>query len=354
MTRFRIPLLSAALLFAAVAGAQGFPIATKHLWTLYFYKTIDDVDVSTSYSVMNTSLGAGYKTDAPEPASDSPTDPGLRLVDGEIFRVLAVYGSAAVDSDSIPFAIDATGAVVGLGSDYEAEWATWGEGDETLLAVQGVPGIPVALKDDGSPNTVVVSCPVKTAKQYVTLYLVTYDTRTPDASGEAWQASGTTVARYGVARLASSSSIMGSLGNVAIAVGERASPRDDAQLAYGNPAPVRPTAALTSYVDENGQTIKGDDLAALVTPTLDASDAEGGSLTVVPSGGLPLYRYAVETSDSLGGEWELLDDWVAREGITGTAPLGYSAIMPDGKTPLVLPRKEGETSRFYRLVAPGK
>lgn len=372
MTRFRIPLLSAALLFAAVAGAQG-----SHKVNLYFYKEWENEDVSTAYGVQDSVAADAYYTESMPEISTDLLSPGLRLLPGEVFRVLMVVSDGALldgNSDGTPdiaFKLDAQGNVVPLDADvgYTYEW--FGEA-RTVPADE--PGMPVRAethvdgdKDSGSRYGMVsltYSVGGHSSKT-VSLFLVTQDARLPDGSGTAWAVSDSLVSRYGVAFLTSFQDTVMLLTQppTSVHIGRPEGTltlSQSTKLCVGNPAPVRPTAALTSYVAEDGQTIAGDDLAALVTPTLQAaSDAEGGSLTVVPSVGLPLYRYAVETADSLGGEWELLDDWVASKKSSGaaiseTAPLGYSAIVPDGKTPLVLPRADGETSRFYRLVAPGK
>lgn len=359
MTRFRIPLLSAALLLAAVAGAQGAPYVN-----LYFYKTVTDQatgesrDVSTPYGTLDVTVSrTAYYEGAQEAVSEEPLSPGLRMLTGERFRVLVVYSEGSLSADVIPFEIDALGNVIGCTKEYA--WATFGSGTSSELRVREVPGVPVELNADGTPALVTAHATraLTAPSEKATFFLVTLDSRMPNAVDGKWTiVEGAPVARYGVARLAEVGMLAFGATNVAVAVGEESAPVSGYALNVGNPAPVRPTAALTSYVDESGQTIAEDELAALVTPTLQAApaDAEDGALTVVPSVGLPLYRYAVETADSLGGEWELLDDWVAREKIPETAPLGYSAIVPDGRTPLILPRKAGETSRFYRLVAPGK
>lgn len=367
MTRFRIPLLPAALLLAAVAGAQG-----SHTVNLYFYKEWEYRDVSTAYGEQDSVAADTYYTEVMPEISTNLLSPGLRLLPGECFRVLMVVSDGALpdgDGDGTPdiaFKLDAQGNVVPLDADvgYAYEWF-----GEARAVPADEPGMPVRAEAYVNGDNTTGSRYGEVSLTYsvgnhngktVSLFLVTQDARLPDGSGTAWAVSGSLVSRYGVAFLTSfqDTFMLSIQPPTSVHIGRPEGTltlSQSTKLCVGNPAPVRPTAALTSYVDESGQTIAGDELAALVTPTLQAAsaDAADGTLTVVPSVGLPLYRYAVETADSLGGEWELLDDWAAREGIAGTAPLGYSAIVPDG-TPLVLPRKAGETSRFYRLVAPGK
>lgn len=359
MTRFRFPLLCSALLLAGVAAAQ---IPQSVL--VHFYKTWDGVDVSTAYGPWTAELDEqGYymPTDVALP-SDGLTDPGLRLIDGEIFRVLAVSSATTGygKDDPIPFTIDALGNVVGLPEGSYA-WQTCLHGDTAVTTTdfpvnaipgegQSATGVPLATEKDVANGYVSLTFSIahNASLPHVTLYLVTLDTRRPD--GSAWSAgdAGYTVARYGVSYLAGFTT--GGLFSMPINVYVGRPATTSYAACYGNPAPVRPTAGLTEYGE-----LSGADLAKALTPTLKpAGSSDSDALAVIPSVGLNLYRYTVETTGVLGEEWEPLDTWVEREGVSGGSPFGYSAVVPDGQTELTLPRKDGESQRFYRLVAPGK
>lgn len=356
MTRFRFPLLCSALLLAGMASAQ-----TAQYVYLHFYKMLDGVDVSTAYGAQSDVQSSAYYTDAMPEASTNLTDPGLRLVPGETFRILKVMSAAGLPDenndnipDTIPFTIDATGIVIPQGdeaSSYTFEWF----GDPMVVpnGTSGVPVTPAAYPgydpDFFSYGTVSLTFDITMTGDNVALFLVTMDTREPGENGNAWDVGGSIVARYGVAYLTSFQDVLSFIPQpVDVYIGR---PADGSVTAcYGNPAPVRPTAGLTEYGE-----LSGADLAKALTPTLKpAGSSDCDALAVIPSVGLNLYRYTVETTGVLGGEWEPLDTWVEREGVSGGSPFGYSAVVPDGQTELVLPRKDGESQRFYRLVAPGK
>lgn len=416
MTRFRIPLLSAALLFAAVAGAQGFPVSNQVNMGFFKHVTYTPADgsaqafvsdYSVAYGALRTDLAPNvYTFQNPYPegqteeevAALGPSDPQLRLIPGENFRLLLVvsdralpaaedeYGNTASDYPAIPVAIDAAGNWVALetngGADIECEWltCTWkdGSGDDfiTVGEVHGVPNVEQEPYDvtgtvdfNGAEYTITARAHELsgfftrtglTTSSYAYVFLVVLDTRMPDATGTDWVCAGAPVrvARYGIAYVGKPSAFPLEC-DFAIA-------RAGHGVLLGNPSPVRPAVGVTSLTVD-GKVLIGAELDAYLTPTFAAAPLErtgeslSSGMTLYPYCEAGLLTYTLQTKASLAdSEWQNAADWLRalREAggtVADDATLqDYSRVPADGRTPLVLPRVDGEKSRFYRLVAPGK
>lgn len=418
MTRFRFPLLCSALLLAGVAAAQALPVSDTI--NMRFYKDIvftqmygDQqlvLDTSIAYGEPNTTLAPEAYAPAcqyiltqtsEEVAALSQTDPALRLVPGEDFRLLLVVsdkalpGAVADDgtlSDippKIPVAIDAAGNWVALDTNDGAKltctwldcvWKTENSHADYVL-VGDVHGVPNVAKEGtevtgsvGLGGTLYnfsteaynlvgkIDTTDLMSANNAYVFLVVLDTRVPNDEGTAWACVGapTRVSRYGIAYIGRLSTAPSIECNYVLS-------RSGEKTLYGNPSPVRPAFGVTSLTVD-GVTLTGNDLDDYLKPML-ATESTNPDVQPLPDGilGMIVYpynesgllSYALQTKANLSDpEWQDVAEWIDSlsedERPSSGVLQGFDRIPADGKTPLVLPRLESETQRFYRLVAPGK
>ncbi len=326
-----------------------------------------------------------------------------RLAQGEVVRLLCVSSKTALETEKIsidddffvtrvkeiPVSIDALGNVIPLIENIECTWLTTGKKEyaKDYALIGETAGVleNSTTSDLDTPKLSECGGAVYEGSRYVTtwtlptdpvsgtyyyIFIVTFDTR--PTVGDLVAAKGIKYLRaYGIAyagQLGASPLDAYLLDNPTHPIYPADLPADG-QLLFvsGDPSPSRALAPIQALVVD-GKTLTGADLEAYLTPTFSAvattttttkTASEGVTGVTVYPNSPDLCLYTLETSTALTDDpttevkenaWIKVSTWLADAGSETT--INYDAVVANGTTALVLPKLEGDTTRFYRLVAP--